>query len=149
VQNDATAIRATLDTLYKAFSFDARSGADWNTIRDQCAEGAVFVAPITSKGTPRAVGIDEFLREFHEYVMSEAVRNTGLHERIVSAKIDYFGKIGHAYVAFEGFVPGLDVVTRRGLDSIQLVKAGDRWKVVSFTTQNETSLEKLPARFTK
>ncbi len=145
--NDAQAIRTTLDELYAAFGFEARGGADWNKIRDLCADGAIFVAPVPARGTPRLVGIDEFLREFHEYVATEAVRNTGLHERILHARIDCFGKVAHAYVAFEGFVPGLDVVTKRGLDSIQLAKFGERWKVVSFTTQNETTIDPLPTRF--
>lgn len=144
---DTQAVQTTLDALYTAFSFDARGGADWDAIRKLCASGAVFVAPIERKKSPRVVGIDEFLRDFQQYVASEAVRNTGLHERIVHARIDQFGSIAHAYVAFEGFVPGLNAVQQRGLDSIQLVRDGDKWLVVSFTTQYEGKAEPLPDRF--
>lgn len=146
-QADVSAVQSTLDKLYAAFCFEARGSADWDTIRDLCADGAVFVAPISAKKTPRAVGIDEFLRDYHAYVASEAVRNTGLHERIVHTRIDLYGSIAHAYVAFEGFVPGLGTVMTRGLDSLQLVKVGGEWRVVSFTTQYASTLTPLPARF--
>ncbi len=105
-QADVSAVQSTLDKLYAAFCFEARGSADWDTIRDLCADGAVFVAPISAKKTPRAVGIDEFLRDYHAYVASEAVRNTGLHERIVHTRIDLYGSIAHAYVAFEGLRAG-------------------------------------------
>ncbi len=146
-QVDVSAVRSTLDKLYAAFCFEARGNADWDTIRNLSADGAVFVAPISTKKTPRAVGIDEFLNDYHGYVASEAVRNTGLHERILHTRIDVYGSIAHAYVAFEGFVPGLGTVMTRGLDSLQLVKVSGEWRVVSFTTQYASTLTPLPSRF--
>jgi hypothetical protein len=146
-QADVGAVQSTLDKVYAAFCFEARGNADWDTIRDLSADGAVFVAPISAKKTPRAVGIDEFLSDYHAYVASEAVRNTGLHERILHTRIDLYGSIAHAYVAFEGFVPGLGTVMTRGLDSLQLVKVGGQWRVVSFTTQYASTLTPLPPRF--
>jgi hypothetical protein len=144
---DSAAVQATLDKLYAAFCFEARGGADWDAIRDQCVDGAVFVAPIKPKETPRAVGIDQFLRDFHGFVASDAVRNTGLHERILHTQLDLFGTIAHAYVSFEAFVPGIGTIVHRGLDSIQLVKSGSEWRVVSFTTQYGTTFTPVPARF--
>lgn len=116
-------------------------------MRGLFADGAVFVAPIGDGKKPRAVGVEEFLSDFQAYVASDAVRDTGLHERILRARIDVYGRIAHAFVVFEGFRPGEDAAQSRGLDSIQLVLDGERWLVVSFTTQYESPQRPLPARF--
>ena len=144
---DTVAVEATLDELYRAVAVDAGGEADWDAIRALSAEGAVFVAPIAPDATPRAVGTEAFLRDFREYVRSDPVRSTGLHERITHRRIDLFGSIAHAYVVFEGFRPATEQTVSRGLDSIQLVLDRGRWKVVSFTTQYESARMPLPERF--
>lgn len=145
---ETRAITASLEELYRAFCFDAGEGAEWDAIRDLAADGAVFVAPSAPGKAPRAAGIEDFLRDFQSYVASDAVRATGLHERITHTRIDFFGRVAHAYVAFEGFLPTTNEIVSRGLDSIQLVLDGERWKVVSFTTQYESAELLLPERFT-
>jgi len=79
--------------------------------------------------------------------LDDAVRSTGLHERILNARVDVFGGVAHAFVAFEGFVPGTGEFRSRGLDSIQLLRDRGRWRVVSFTTQYASDASPLPARF--
>ncbi len=145
--DDGRALRATLDELYAAFCFDAGSEADWNAIRELCAEGAAFLAPVAPGRPPRATGVDGFLADFRAYVASPSVAATGLHERITGVRLDGFGRIAHAFVAFEGFAPGDGRTLTRGLDSLQLVRDGERWRVVSFTTQYETPALSLPPRF--
>lgn len=66
---------------------------------------------------------------------------------MLGTRIDLFGVIAHAWVAFEGHAPGESAARTRGLDSIQLVLDRDRWRVASFTTQYETAGRKLPRRF--
>lgn len=145
---ETRAITASIEELYRAFCFDAGEGADWDAIRALAVDGAVFVAPSGPGKTPRAVGIEEFLRDFQSYVASDAVRVSGLHERITHTRIDGFGSVAHAYVVFEGLLPGTGEIVSRGLDSIQLALDGKRWKVVSFTTQYESAELLLPQRFT-
>ena len=48
---------------------------------------------------------------------------------------------------FEGFVPGDGRTKTRGLDSIQLVLDGERWRVVSLMTQYAGAESPVPARF--
>jgi len=140
-------IESTLNELYRAFCFDAGGEADWDAMRALFVEGAVFVAPFACDQTPTGVGADEFLADFRRYTASDAVRSTGLHERILNARVDVFGGVAHAFVAFEGFVPGTGEFRSRGLDSIQLLRDRGRWRVVSFTTQYASDASPLPARF--
>jgi hypothetical protein len=141
------AIRASLDELYRAFGFDAGGEPDWRTMEELFVEGAAFVAPFGPAQTPRAVRAAEFRADFERYVASDSVRATGLHERILHARIDGFGVVAHAFVAFEGFEPHSGALRTRGLDSLQLLLDRGRWRVVSFTTQYESADEPLPPRF--
>ena len=137
---DVARVRATLDDLYDAFCFDAGQGADWDGMRMMFAEGAAFVAP----GSTAAVGTEEFLLDFRAYTNTAS---EGLHERIEHARIEVYGQIAHAWVAFDGFEPVSGELRSRGLDSIQFVRDGEDWLVASFTTQYGGPGESLPERF--
>lgn len=144
---DRRAVEAMLAELYRAFGFPPGGGADWDAIRALCADGAVFVAPIAAGEPPRAVGIDAFLDDFRSWVATEPVRTTGLEERVLHARIEAFGTIAHAWVAFEGYVPATGERRTRGVDAIGLVRDGARWELVSFATQYESPELAMPARF--
>ncbi|MEM7309183.1 MAG: hypothetical protein AAF682_21035 [Planctomycetota bacterium] len=143
----AAAAEDALVELYRAFCFDAGREPDWDAMRALFAEGAAFVAPIAPGATPRAVDATRFLADFRAYVRRPPYSETGLHERITHVRLDVYGAIAHAYVTFEGFVPGEAAARTRGVDSIQLVRAGERWLLASFTTQYEDEQHPLPARF--
>ena len=145
--HELAGIHQLLDALYESFCFEVGGEADWEGMRVLFAEGAAFVAPITDAAPPRAVGAETFLADFRAWSTGTAVSTTGLHERIVHARVDVFGAIAHAYVTFEGFVPPDGPATTRGVDSIQLVRDGGRWLVASFTSQFENAELPLPARF--
>jgi hypothetical protein len=140
-------VAAALDELYRAFCFDPGGEPDWEGMRTLFADGAVFVAPISAGREVQAVGVDEFFADFRAYAASEPVVRTGLHERIVHRRIDLFGNVAHAFVTFEGFVPGERAARTRGLDSLQWVRDRERWRLVSFTTQYETDGLPMPRRF--
>lgn len=147
---DADALRATIDALYAAFCFDPGAEPDWATQRRIYLAGAVFIPPLRADRTPETVGVQDskrFLADFAEYVASEPYRASGFHERIIGLDVGVFGGVAHAFVAFEGFVPGDGATVTRGLDSLQLVHDGERWRLVSFTTQYEADGLVLPERF--
>lgn len=145
--DDVAAIRATIDELYAAFCFDAGREPDWETQRRIYLEGAAFVPPIREDRTTAADNTAQFLADFQGLVSGERFSSTGFHERIIGLRIDAFGGVAHAFVAFEGFLPGDGETLIRGLDSIQLVKSGREWRLVSFTTQYERDGAELPLRF--
>jgi hypothetical protein len=146
---DVASIRATVTELYAAFCFDAHAEPDWAGQRRLTLQGARFVAPIRPGATPVVEDTETFLAGFRESVVDGPFTSTGLHERIIGLRIDTFGAIAHALVAFEGFRPGEEEAATRGLDSLQLVRDGDRWRLVSFTTQYERDDLALPARYVR
>lgn len=132
-------IRSVLDRLYVAFSFDAGGQPDWAAMRGLFLPGAVFVDPVKPGVPPRGKSADAFLADFRQWVESDPKLEAGFRERIVEARIEAFGHIAHAFVTFEGYVPGPSAAkaVTRGVDSIQLVASDAGWKVASFTTQYE------------
>ncbi|MFT4541375.1 MAG: hypothetical protein ACI841_004701 [Planctomycetota bacterium] len=141
--DDQKAIRKTLAKLYKAFCFDPDAEPDWDVQRSAYLQGAAFVAPIRSDQTPCAVDTDTFIEDFRRYATSDPYRSQGFHERITGTSVRVLGDIAHALVAFEGFVPSKQLAARPeeastvGVDSIQFVRDGESWRLVSFTTQYE------------
>ena len=143
VASQSDPLLKTLDTLYEAFCFDAGGEADWAAMEALFADGAAFVSP----GAAHAVDAEQFLVDFREFIRTSPLGKTGFHERILKVRVDHFGSIAHAWVAFEGFVPGEVEARTRGLDSIQFVLEDEQWRLVSFTTQYEREGLPLPTRF--
>ena len=140
------ALVATIHELYDAFSFDAGAEPDWATQRRIYLEGAVFVPPIRPGRAPVGEDTEAFLESFAELPRGE-FGETGFHERIIGLRVDSFGGIAQAWVAFEGFRPGDGETLTRGLDGLQFVHDGEAWRLVSFTTQYEREGLVLPERF--
>ena len=139
-------VRAAIDELYAAFGFDAGAEPDWATQRARYLEGAVFIAPAREGAPAVAEDTETFLAGFATYVREGPYRETGLHERLLAVRVELFGGIAHAWVAFEGHAPGEDEARTRGLDSLQLVRDAGVWRLASFTTQYEGEGLELPAR---
>lgn len=143
----ATDVLQFIDTLYATFEFEAQREPDWDAMGAQFLEGAAFVSPASPRQTPTAADSATFLADFKSWVRTGEYHSTGLYERVLAVRVELFGGIAHAWVAFEGFLPGTGEVKTRGLDSIQLVKDKQHWKLASFSTQYASEEAPLPERF--
>jgi hypothetical protein len=140
-------LEATLADLYAAFDFDPQGQPDWERLRELCHPQALFVPPLRSGGEPRPIGLEAWLAEFRDWVEHSPETGTGFHERIVRLRLEHFGAVAHAFVTFEGFVPGDGRAVTVGVDSLQLVRDGEQWRVVSFSTQYVGEQSPLPPQF--
>ena len=133
---DVAAVAETIERLYTAFCFDPGAEPDWETQRELFLDGAIFVAPIQPGQSPVPMGVEEFVADFRSFATGRVTAATGFHERILDKRIGVFGTLAHAYVRFEGFHPAApDQPVTRGIDSIQFVRDGAHWRLLSFTTQ--------------
>lgn len=142
-------IRAMLDALYLSFSFDAGQQPDWAAMKALLLPGAVFVDPVKPGVPPRGKSTEEFLAGFRHWVETDPKLKNGFRERIVAVRLERYGRIAHAWVSFEGYVPGPAAAKAetRGIDGIQLVLDGKDWKVAGFTTQFEEPQVAIPRNF--
>ena len=75
------------------------------------------------------------MADFRAFAERDDVRGRAFTERIVDARYSVEGGIAHAWVEFEAEVQGAGRGTMRGLDSIQLIRAGERWSIVAITNE--------------
>jgi hypothetical protein len=147
-QNPQTeAIESFVRDLYRAFCFDPNEEADWEGMRALFHDEACFASPIRVGSPVKVQGIEGFLKDFRDWVQNSEVGRTGLHERILSTRVDCFANIAHVYVTFEGVVPGELEAQTLGVDSLQLVLEEGRWQLVSFTSQYVSDAVPLPPQF--
>lgn len=136
----------TLDELIKALD-DAVSGPadkDRTCMKSLLMPDARLIP--TSKAadgtfTPHILTIDGWI---------EAVRKRGsmvFYERQVKVSTEVFGHIAHLWSTYEVRPTPDGKAEVRGINSIQAVNDGNRWRVIQILWEAETSTETVPARY--
>ena len=136
----------TLDELIKAID-DSVSGAgdkDRTCFRDVILPDARLI-PVgkAQDGTiaPHVLTVDGWI---------EAVRKRGsgvFFERQVKVKQEVYGHIAHLWSTYEVRPTADEKATVRGINSIQAVYDGTRWKVIEILWQAETPAEPVPEKY--
>jgi hypothetical protein len=134
---------ATLEGLIKALD-DAVSGPadkDRTCLRQLLYPNARF-APV-SKGREGSFG--PHLLTVDDWVTAVAKRGTGVfYERQVKVKTETYGHIAHLWSTYEIRPSPEGKATLRGINSIQAVFDGARWKILEIAWQAETPMEHIP-----
>jgi len=146
-QRRPAGLDSTLARLYRTFSFEKGRAPDWAAMRSLFLDGATIVDPVRDGTVPHAISVESFIGNFRDDVQRAPKFREGFGERILVTRVDNFGHVAHAFVTFEGFVPGKHSAESRGVDSIQLILVDGIWKIASFTTQYEKKELPLPGRF--
>ena len=132
---DEVEIGAVLDELYDMISGPAGP-------RDWSRQDAIFHAEsrqmrtwIDAEGKPavKIMGGDDYARETAPFFAENA-----FYEIETARKVNIFGNIAHAWSIYEARrSPDAADLDRRGINSIQLYKDVDGWKVISMIWDNE------------
>jgi hypothetical protein len=136
----------TLDELIKALD-DAVSGPadkDRACLRDMLLpEARLIPTSKTADGSfaPRILTLDGWI---------EAVRKRGhgeFYERQVKVSSDVYGHIAHLWSTYEVRPTPDGKAQVRGINSIEAVNDGTRWRVMEILWQAETPEQPVPARY--
>lgn len=136
----------TLDELIKAVD-DAVSGA---ADKDRACFRALLLPE--ARLSPMVKAEDG---SFAPHILSvdgwiEAVRKRGsavFYERQVKVSSDVYGHIAHLWSTYEVRPTPEGKAQVRGINSIQAVNDGTRWRVLEILWQAETPAEPVPARY--
>lgn len=141
---DMAEIDTTIAALYRSISFRRGERPDWDGLRSRFVPGARLVR--MKPDGPEIMDVESFIAGFQSHIDSGAIR--GFTEREIGRRLEVFGRIAHAFSAYEGWHTGDAPAGRgRGINSIQLLRAGARWRVMGLLWYEESPDCPIPARY--
>lgn len=115
-------------SFYEVISFEDGSAPDWAKMGELFSQHARI-----TRITPEAIDyMDlESFRNMAEELL-EVGAYTSFHEKEIARRTDCFGAVMHVASAFETRIsPQAEDFIARGINSLQLVREGDAWKILS------------------
>jgi hypothetical protein len=140
---DVASIDAILDVLYAVISGNAGQPRDWDRMRSLFLPGARLIPTRPTEGggaAARVMTLEEWIAGADGYF-----RQTGFHEREIGRRVERYGNVAHAFSAYESLHAPGEPPFARGVNSIQLMKDGGRWWVVTIFWDSEREGNPVPA----
>jgi hypothetical protein len=143
---EVASIDATLASLYDVISGPPGQARNWDRFRGLFAPGARLIPSRTKPdGGAEAVVLDV---EGYINRTSRFFEQNGFFERELTRKTEQFGNVAHAFSSYASFRTAQDSLPfSRGINSIQLLKDGNRWWVVSIFWDAERPGLTIPAEY--
>lgn len=143
--DDVQSIDAILGALYDVISGPAGQKRDWDRMRSLFVPGARLI-PTSVSGdgaTARVLDVDGYIQR-----ASGAFEHDGFYEREIARRTDQFGNIAHVFSTYESRRGPNDATPfARGINSIQLLKDGHRWWVVTIYWDAERPGNPIPTEY--
>jgi hypothetical protein len=137
---DTDSIDSVIKAVYEVISGPAGSPRDWVRFKALFADGARLI-PVRAAGP--AVSTPDEYAERAKPIFEKA----GFYETELARKLETFGNIAHAFSTYESrHAPG-EKPFARGINSFQLVKIGDTWKVMTIFWDSERPGNPLPEKY--
>jgi hypothetical protein len=147
---EAASADAIIAALYTAVSHPPNEQPDWSHMRTICLKDAHFIPPQRPTGEFVFLSPEDFIARVGGGIATRAKtkEDTGFVEREISRKMDCWGNICQAFSTYEGRHLATDAKPFvRGINSIQLVKDGNRWWIVNVFWDQESPEKPLTAAY--
>lgn len=146
-ENDTAGVDEIVSALYETISHEPGSRPDWERMRRIFADGARLIPPAGPDGVARQISLDEFIEKVEESLEAQG-GSKGFLEAEVSRRTEAFGRVVHAWSTYESRRTAEDVRPfARGINSIQMVKTNDGWRIVTVLWDAETPESPIPERY--
>jgi hypothetical protein len=142
---DVASPESIVAALYDVISGPAGQARDWARFKALFAEGARLIpaAPRTDGNAPRALTPEDYVQR-----TSARFLETGFFEREIARRTDAFGTVLHVFSTYETRRSKDDPKPMaRGINSIQLMKHGGRWWIVTVMWDQERPDNPIPAHY--
>jgi hypothetical protein len=134
---------AVVHELYDMVTFPAGTTPDWDEFRGLFLPEAVVVLR-SSRTATSVFDLEGFIGDWLRFIEGSNIEETGFTERIIRTHETVFGDIAHVWVLYEAEIPGWDRPPQAGVDSFQLVRQPDGWKIASITNEIPTPDRPIP-----
>jgi len=136
---DGDSIDSAVKAIYEVISGPA-GDRDWTRFRALFIDGARLI-PVRS-GAPQVWTPDEYAKRAGASFEKQAFYETGVAERL-----ETFGNIAHVFSTYESRRAPGDKPFARGINSFQLAKVGDTWKIVTILWDSERPDNPIPEKY--
>ena len=147
VPADVASVDAILKALYDVISGAAGQKRDWNRMRSLFVPHARLMPAVqrpTGGAGVAVLSVDDYVTR-----AGPGLETNGFFEREIHRTVEQYGNILHAFSTYESRRTA-DLNEKpfaRGINSIQLLKDGDRWWVVSIFWDSERAGNEIPAKY--
>ncbi len=137
---DDAAIKKAVDDAYAAISFKSGDQPRYDSIQYYFIPQAQLINYISD--TAQILSISDFVKAFRNYV--ESTKITSFNEQEIYGRTDQFGNIAQRISTYKTYVNSNDIVKERGVNSFQLIKTPQGWKVSSIIWDVEKAGLQIP-----
>lgn len=142
---DDTAITKAVYDAYTCISFKSGSNPAFSEIKNYFIPNARLINFRTD--TAQAVDIDQFIDLYKQFVQANGIHS--FYEEELFGRNEQFGNIAQRISSYETFINRMDSATERGVNSFQLIKTGNKWKVSSIIWDVEKPSLPIPGYYLK
>lgn len=143
---DVHSIEAILAALYNSISGGKGQARDWDRMRSLFTPDAALIPTrIDASGNADTVvlSIDEYIQR-----SGPTMAANGFYERTIHNEAEQFGNIVHVWSTYESRHDPSEVQPfARGINSIQLLKSGDRYYITDVFWDSERPDNPIPAKY--
>jgi len=147
---EAASVDAIVAALYTGVSHPPNEQPDWSHLRTICLKEARFIPPQRPTGELVFFSTEDFITRVSSGIAARAPKkeDTGFFEREISRKADCWGNICQIFSTYAGrHLPSDAKPFVRGINSIQLVKDGNRWWIVNVIWDSETPEKSIASEY--
>ena len=148
---DAVSVDAIVAALYGSVSHGADASPDFDRMRRIFLFVGMLVPPKAAGADFRAMDVDQFAERYEKSVATRKEKGepaTGFFEREIARRTDCFGNICQVFSTYESrHSPSDTTLFQRGINSIQLLRDGNRWWIASVVWDAERPDNPIPAQY--
>lgn len=126
-------VNHTISKLFKAISFERGNPPNMHKIKALFIEGGILIN--YNEEIPQIFHVEKFIDHFNDLYQQGVVN--GLEDREVYHKTKVYDRIAHRYSFYEARMSPNDEPFATGINSIQLIKMGEHWKVSSMAWNDD------------
>ncbi|HRH49940.1 MAG TPA: hypothetical protein PLP23_14385 [Panacibacter sp.] len=140
---DDEAITKAVADAYKVISFKKGEHADFENIKNYFIPKTQFINFRTD--TAEILSLDEFIGAYKSFI--EETHTESFYEKELYGRTDQFGKIAQRISTYATYLNTMDSTAERGVNSFQLIKTPQGWRVTSIIWDVEKPSLQIPMEY--
>ncbi len=139
----------TIEQVYAVISGPVGEARDWDQFRNLFIDDARLI--VSAPRGPEGSAVVMMTPEDYIDRSGQTLVDIGFTESEIARRAEQYGNIVHVFSTYEGTFTRQDgqAGSVRGINSIQLIRTTEGWKVATILWQSESDQTPLPPRYLK